>query len=161
MQSWYLIYTKPKCEDNVEVLLTGAGFEVLNPKIQERKFTRRKAAEVISPLFPCYVFARFDKIRDYHLVRYTRGIKWVLRNENGPAEVQDSVVDSIYSRLENGVVLVRNTFMPGQEVLVKGGPFEGFGAIFEREMSGMERVSILIKTINVRLVIDRCMVTSC
>lgn len=161
MQSWFLIYTKPRCEDNVETLLSGAGFEVLNPKIRERKLVRRKAADVVSPLFPCYVFARFDKIRDYHLVRYTRGVKWVLRNEDGPAEVQDPVVESILSRMENGVVLLRSAFTPGQEVLVMGGPFEGFGAIFEREMSGMERVSILLKTINVRLVIDRCMVAPC
>ncbi|HEY4707586.1 MAG TPA: transcription termination/antitermination NusG family protein [Thermodesulfobacteriota bacterium] len=156
-----MIYTKPRCEENVETMLSGAGFAVLNPKIRERKLVRGKAADVVSPMFPCYVFARFDKIRDYHLVRYTRGVKWVLRNEDGPAEVQDPVVESILSRMENGVVLLRSAFTPGQEVLVKGGPFEGFGAIFEREMSGMERVSILLKTINMRLVIDRCMVAPC
>ncbi|HBG46041.1 MAG TPA: hypothetical protein DDW94_03535 [Deltaproteobacteria bacterium] len=161
MLSWYLVYTKPKYEDNVDTLLTNAGFEVLNPKIVERRYQRNKAAEVISPLFPCYIFARFDKMREYHLVKYTRGVKWVLRNENGPAEINDDVVKSIRGRIEDGVITIRKVFSPGQELVVNGGPFEGLPAIFEREMTGMERVSILLKSINVRVVIDRCMITAC
>ncbi len=161
MNCWYLIYTKPRCEDNIVTMLSGAGFTVLNPKIKERKYLRRKAVEVLSPLFPCYVFARFDKLRDYHLVKYTRGVKRVLCNEDGPAEIADNVVEAITSRMEDGVIRVRSGFTPGQAVYIRRGPFEGFTAIFEREMSGMERVSILLKTINMRLVIDRCMISPC
>lgn len=161
MENWFLIYTKPKCEDMVATRLDGAGFSTLNPKVRERRYTRGKVVEAVSPLFPSYVFARFEKFRDYHLIRYTRGIKWVLRNEDGPAEIPDNVIESISARTQDGFVTIRNAFSPGQTVLVKGGPFEGFTAIFEKEMSGMERVSILLKAINVRLVIDRSMLTSC
>lgn len=161
MSDWYLAYTKPKSEDNVAYRLTSAGFEVLNPKIMERKYYRRKITEVTSALFPCYIFVRFDKLKSYHLIRYTRGIKWVLRNENGPAEVPDRIVGSIAGRMNGGVIEVRPQFTPGETVLVKGGPFEGFSAVFEREMSGIERVSILLKAVNVRLVIDRSMIAGC
>lgn len=161
MICWYLIYTKPRCEDNVETMLTSAGFEVLNPKISERKYLRRRPAVVVSPLFPCYVFARFDKLRDYHMVKYTRGVKRVLCSDDGPAEISDGVVETIVSRMENGVITIKSPFNPGQAVFIRRGPFEGFTAIFEHEMSGMERVSILLKTINMRLVIDRCMISPC
>ncbi|WKZ33976.1 MAG: transcription termination/antitermination NusG family protein [Thermodesulfobacteriota bacterium] len=161
MTCWYLIYTKPRCEDNVETMLSGAGIAVLNPKIKERKYLRRKPVEAVSPLFPCYVFARFDKLRDYHMVKYTRGVKRVLCNEDGPAEISDKVVEAIISRMEKGIITVKTSFAPGQAVYIRRGPFEGFTAIFEHEMSGMERVSILLKTINMRLVIDRCMVSPC
>jgi transcriptional antiterminator RfaH len=161
MENWYLIYTKPKCEDMVEGKLSGAGFTVLNPKVRERKFSRGKITDAVSPLFPSYVFAKFEKYRDYHLIRYTRGIKWVLSNEEGPAEIPDRIVDSIVERIEDGFVKIRSSFTQGQNVIIKGGPFEGFTAVFEKEMSGMERVCLLLKAINVRLVIDRSMVAGC
>lgn len=161
MENWYLIYTKPRCEDMVAQKLGTAGFTVLNPKIKERKYTRGKVVEAVSPLFPSYLFARFEKFRDYHLIRYTRGIKWVLRGEEGPAEIPESVIESITSRIESGFVSIRTAFAPGQSVIIKGGPFDGFAAIFEREMSGVERVSILLKAINVRVVMDRSMISAC
>lgn len=161
MENWFLIYTKPKCEDTVESKLEGAGFTVLNPKVKERKYSRGKVVEVVSPLFPSYVFAKFDKFRDYHLIRYTRGVKWVLRSEEGPSEIPDKVVNAIIERTENGVVTIRSSYTQGQTVIIKGGPFEGFTAVFEKEMSGMERVCLLLKAINVRLVIDRSMISSC
>jgi transcriptional antiterminator RfaH len=161
MGNWYLIYTKPKCEDMVEGKLTGAGFTVLNPKVRERKYSRGRIIDAVSPLFPSYVFAKFQKYRDYHLIRYTRGVKWVLSSEEGPAEIPDRVVDSIVERIEDGFVKIRSSFNIGQDVVIKGGPFEGFTAVFEKEMSGMERVCLLLKAINVRLVIDRSMVAGC
>lgn len=161
MENWFLIYTKPRCEETVTDKLGGAGFTVLNPKIRERKYSRGKVIEAVSPLFPSYVFAKFEKYRDYHLIRYTRGVKWVLSGEEGPAEIPDKVVDSILSRIEDGFVRIRSSFTHGQTVIIKGGPFEGFTAVFEKEMSGMERVCLLLKAINVRLVIDKSMVASC
>lgn len=161
MENWFLIYTKPKCEDTVESKLCGAGFTVLNPRVKERKYSRGKVVEVVSPLFPSYVFAKFDKFRDYHLIRYTRGVKWVLRSEEGPAEIPDKVVNTIIERIEDGFVTIRSSFNQGQTVIIKGGPFDGFTAVFEKEMSGMERVCLLLKAINVRLVIDRSMIAHC
>ncbi|MBI5644315.1 MAG: hypothetical protein HY954_12675 [Deltaproteobacteria bacterium] len=157
MLSWYLLYTKPWNEDKVTYLLSGAGYKLLNPKIRERKFYRRKIAEITSPLFPCYLFVKFDKIRDYHQIRYTRGVKNVLGNDSGPAEVSERIIESITSRIEDGCVVIRRGFRPGETVILKGGPFEGFDAVFEKELNGMERVSVLLKSINLRLVVDSSM----
>lgn len=161
MMEWFLAYTKPKHEDSVEYRLKGAGFEVLNPKLRERKLYRRKITDVQSPLFPCYVFIRFDRLNDYHLIKYTRGIKWVLCNENGPASIKNEIIDSIQARLENGSITIKNGFEPGEKVVIKGGPFEGFNAVFEKEMKGSERVSILLKAINVRVVVDSSLLARC
>lgn len=153
-ENWFLAYTKPRSEDHVAYRLIDAGFEILNPKINERKYYRRKITDVITPLFPSYLFVKFDRIRDYHLIKYTRGIKCVLRNDDGPAPVPEPVIASIMNRMEHGVVSIKTHFTPGQTVRVKGGPFEGLEAVFEREMNGIERVSILFKAINIRIVVD-------
>ncbi len=154
MKEWYLAYTKPKSEDNVAYRLTGAGFDVLNPKIKERRYCRRKMTDSISALFPCYLFVKFDSSTDYHLIRYTRGIKRVLMNDNGPAAVPQEIIDSITKRLTDGCVTIRPSFTPGQTVVIKGGPFEGLDAVFEKEMKSIERVSVLLRAINVRVVVD-------
>lgn len=155
MHCWYLIYTKSKNEDAVSEKLSGCGLEIFNPKFKERKFVRRKIREVISPLFPCYIFANFEFPKDFHLVKYTRGVKKVIGNENSPIPVPPDIIDSIRGRIIEGLVKVKSTtFMPGDEVVIKDGPFQGLVAVFERKLSGVERVSVLLKTINYRVVLD-------
>lgn len=154
MKSWFLVYTKPKHEEMVSGRLSDAGFQTLNAKISERKFSRGRISEVTSPLFPCYLFVNFDKLRHYHLIRYTRGIKRVLGNDSGPAEVDERIIESITARMDNGVISVKPVFRPGEEVTILAGPFEGLSAVFEKELNGMERVSVLLKAMNIRMVVD-------
>lgn len=154
MENWFLAYTKPKHEDSVSYLLGNAGFNVMNPKISEEKLYRGRITEVVSPLFPCYLFIEFDKTRDYHLIRYTRGIKKILSGDDGPVEVPGHIIETIAKKTEAGAIRLEKKFSPGDSVHVNAGPFEGFNAVFEREMKGIERVSILLTSINVRLVVD-------
>jgi len=155
MLNWFLIYTKPRCEDSVSAKLLESGFEVLNPKIEERRYIRRKLQNVISPLFPCYIFVRFDNPRDYRLIKYTRGVKTVVGPEHIPSVVPQEITDQIKKRMEGGAIHIRHAmFTPGEDVSIKAGPFEGLEAIFEKELKGTERVSILLKTINARVVVD-------
>ncbi|MBE7414078.1 MAG: hypothetical protein HS130_02135 [Deltaproteobacteria bacterium] len=158
MMNWYAIYTKSGCEERVSSRLNGAGFSVLNPLLKERRLYRRKLQEVVSPLFPCYIFAELNMPAHYRLIRYTRGVRQIVGNEAAPLPVPDAVIGSILGRMENGLVAVRrDEFSPGESVAIKGGAFEGFEALFEREMSGSEKVSILLKALNARIILDRAL----
>lgn len=155
MTNWYIVYTKPRSEDIVSQKFGDCGFEVLNPKFRERKYFRRRLQEVTTHLFPCYIFVRFDLMRDYRLVKYTRGVRRVVGTENIPTAVPNDIIDSIRCRMEDGVVSVSpRRFEQGEEVLIKAGAFEGLNAVFEKDLKGTERVSILLKTINARVVVD-------
>ncbi len=155
MTGWFLIYTKPGREDVVSGKFIDKGFQVLNPKIKERRYIRRKLQDTISPLFPCYLFVHFDLERDYRLVRYTRGVRSVVGSVGAPTEVPSAIIGELRKRTEGGPIeIAHRTFEPGAEVVVKGGPFEGFSAVFERELKGSERVAILLKSLNVRLIVD-------
>lgn len=161
MDNWYIIYTKPKNEDGVSKKFVDKGFDVLNPKYNERKCVRGKLQEVASHFFPCYIFVRFNLLKDYRLVKYTRGVKRVVGG-NTPAAVPDEIIGSIRDRMEDGLVSIRSRgFDEGEEVFIKGGPFEGLNAIFEKEISGSERVSILLKAINARVVVDSAFLERC
>ena len=152
---WYAVYTKPKKEDSVAFFLQNIGLEVLNPKIKFRKFKRNRLTDVIEPLFPCYLFANFDKDKYAHLITYTRGVRYVVGKKN-PLAVQDEVVNVIKHGIEdnNLIVIKPSTFKNGDKVLIKDGPFKDFYGIFEKEIKGHERVMILLETIQCRLELD-------
>ncbi|MBE9529476.1 MAG: hypothetical protein IME99_09590 [Proteobacteria bacterium] len=155
MLNWYLIYTKQRQEDLVACRLQEHGLEVFNPKLTERKTVRRKAKEVTSALFPNYLFAKFDPTMCHRLVKYAAGVRKIVGFDDSPTPVDQSIIDSIENRIESGELEASTAgFVPGEEVEVRGGPFYGLGAVFLAGASGMERVSILLKEIDARVVID-------
>lgn len=159
MVNWYLVYTKPKNEDIVSQKFVEAGFQVLNPKLKERKVYRRKLQDIISPLFPCYIFVRFNGSNDYRLIKYTRGVKSIVGTVSEPSIVPDEIIESISARIKDSVVTLKpEELVKGEEVIISSGPLEGLSAIFERELKGTERVSILLMAINAKVSVDRALI---
>lgn len=160
MQNWYLVYTKPKNEEAVATRFLESGFNVLNPKFKERRYIRGRTMERLSQLFPCYIFVRFDIFRSYRLVKYTRGVRRVVGTENVPTAVSGEIVQSIRERMVDGVITVKPPeFAQGEEVQIKGGHLQGLDALFERRLKGSERVMVLLKTMNARVVIDSALLS--
>lgn len=154
---WYAIYTKPKKEDSVAFQLQNIGIEVLNPKLRLKKYKSNRFIEVIETLFPCYLFAHFDKEKYAHLITYTRGVRYIVGKTN-PVLVRDEVINTIKEGMEEGNVIVMKPqqFRQGDKVSIKEGPFKEFRGIFEREIRGPERVMILLSTLNCRIELDGC-----
>jgi len=152
---WHAIYTKPGKEDTVAFHLQGLGIEVLNPKLKSKKYKRNKIVEVLEPLFPCYLFANFDKEKYTHLITYTRGVRYIVGKRN-PVVVVDEIINTIKGSMEEGNILVvkPQRFEKGVRVLIKEGPFKDFYGIFEKEVKGHERVMILLETLNYKLELD-------
>ncbi|MEE9542447.1 MAG: transcription termination/antitermination NusG family protein [Thermodesulfobacteriota bacterium] len=155
MQNWYLIYTKPKSEEMVATKFLDSGFEVLNPKIRERKHVRGRFQERTSSLFPSYIFVRLDIFKHYRLVKYTRGVRKIVGTENVPTVVPAQIVHAILARMADGFInITAPEFAEGEPVNIDGGHLDGFEAIFEEPVKNSERVIVLLKTINARVVID-------
>lgn len=159
MQNWYLVYTKPRSEDLLSTKFVDSGLEVLNPKLSERKYIRRNIREVVSPLFPCYLFVKFRFPDDYRLVKYTRGVRKIISSASEPQVVPDYIIDAIVKRMKTGIVkLEPRKLKTGDEVTINAGHFKGFEAVFEKDLNGMERVCLLLNAINARIIIDRAMI---
>ena len=156
--TWYALYTKPWNEDVVAFRLEDAGIEVLNPKIRLKKFHHNKFTEIIEPLFPCYLFANFNKDSYSHLISYTRGVRYIVGKSN-PVVVPEEIIKTIKEKMEerNVIVIKPQRFETGDRVIIKEGLFKDFYGIFERETRGSERAMILLNTIYYRLEIDSCL----
>ncbi len=152
--NWYAIYTKPRCEDSTAQLLGGAGIETLNPKIRVVKHTRGRYAEVVEPLFPSYIFALFDKEAHARMIKYTRGVKYIVGKDN-PLAVHPEIIAAIQERMEDGIVSQDPVNVSkGDRIIIKEGPFKDFYGIFQRNVPGKKRAVILLEALYCTLDIE-------
>jgi transcriptional antiterminator RfaH len=145
---WYLVRTKSSKERWVHDQLAAILPEVFLPMREARVPRWGRMEWTITPLFPGYLFARFDLQQRYFDVRYTPGGQGIVSAGNDPLAVPVEVIDEIRRRGTNGVVKIEEAaFGSGERLHVIEGPFRGFEAVFERYLSGAERVAILLSAI--------------
>ena len=159
---WYVIYTKTNEEDRVDRNLVAWGLETLYPRIKKKQLNEftGKPTFFSRPLFPRYVFARFDAEKLLHKVSNTRGVQRVLNINYVPVPVDDEIVALIRSRVgDDGFVCLDEPFTRGDEVRVNGS-WQGINGIFDRTTNDKSRVMILLTAINYQasLVVERDLV---
>ena len=91
---WYAIHTKPKQEGRAHSNLRARGVETFTPRVGERRYTPAgHVKNEIKPLFPQYIFARFDASRMLHQVCFTRGIHSVVRfGGDDPTPIDNEII---------------------------------------------------------------------
>lgn len=154
---WYAVYTKPKREDGAASALRNAGVEVFNPKLKQRKYSKGAYKDMIGPLFPCYLFVRFEATAPSRMIKYTRGIRKIVGGDS-PWPVPDEIIDLLKSREEDGLIALKPPELRGGDrVKITQGPMQGLDGIFEREIGGQERVILLLNAIEyqARVVIEK------
>lgn len=146
--NWYVVNTKPHQEQRAAGTLEGLALETFCPMIRERRLIRRKMQTVTAPLFPGYLFAKFTLEEAYRKVSFARGVRRVVAFGSVPIPVSEDMIREIQDRLtESNAVLGNTRFLAKQPVHIQAGPLGGLEAIFERELSGQQRVVLLLRTL--------------
>lgn len=145
---WYLVRTKPGKEKWVRDQLLDKLPEVFLPMLKARMPRWGRLALSVTPLFPCYMFARFELSSRYFDIKYLPGVQGLVSAGTDPLVVPEAIIDEIRRRgIDDVIEIHEKPFDNGQAVRVVEGPFRGFEAIFDRYLSGAERVAILLNTI--------------
>jgi transcriptional antiterminator RfaH len=148
---WYLVRTKPGKERWVSDQLSAILPEVFLPMLEARTPRWGRMAWSVMPLFPCYVFAQFELQARYFDIKYMAGVQGIVSAGCDPLAVPAPVIEEIKRRGVKGVVRIEpRAFDGGEHVRVVDGPFRGFDAIFERYLSGAERVAILLSAVEAK-----------
>jgi transcriptional antiterminator RfaH len=161
---WFVIHTNPRQEDRAEMNLISGSIETLAPKVKKRRYNEftGRPTSFAKPLFPRYIFARFNLDTLLHRIRYTRGVHSVISFGNGPTPIDEEVIKIIKSRMgEDGFVRMGDEMNVGDPVAINSGIMKSFTGIFEREMKDADRVIVLLNTLNfqARLEVSREMVS--
>jgi len=145
--TWYAIQTKPRKERWVEAGLAQAGIQVYcaRTRVPIRKASRTLWKE--APLFPGYLFARFDFGSDYPRVRWMSGLVRVVMSGGIPLPITDAMLASVRRIERDGVRLLLRParWKRGLRVRVVSGPFTGFEGQVAAALRGGDRVRILLE----------------
>lgn len=145
---WYLVRTKTGKERWVRDQLATRGAEVFLPLLKAKAPRWGRMAISVGPLFPCYVFAKFDLQLEYFDIKYMSGVRGIVSAGTDPLAVPTAIVSEIRRRGVDDVIEIPDKpFGKGERVLVVEGPFRGFEAIFQSYLSGAERVAILLSAV--------------
>ena len=146
--NWYVIQTKPKKEEEAKSYLSTKGVEIFNPLLESFVLRNGRMSKELKPLFPNYIFGRFDLNQDFLLVRWARGVKKILGFGGSFTPVSEEVIELIKKRTDNnGIVRETYRFEPNDLVRIKAGPLKDLLGIFDRWVSDSERVRILLNLI--------------
>jgi len=145
---WYLVRTKPSRERYVSAQLARVAPEVFLPLLSTAGRPTDPSNHTI-PLFPQYVFLRCDLTANYFQIRYTPGVVSFVTAGHDPQPVPESIIESVRARCTDDVVHLNHApFREGEVIQILTGPFRGFDAVFERYLSGAERVAILLNAVD-------------
>jgi transcriptional antiterminator RfaH len=146
-RDWYVIYSKPHKEEQVQMHLGLKGIESFFPRIQLPGCAGRKKG--ISPLFPNYLFARIDLATEAHCVTWSPGVKRIVSFSEQPVPLEDSIIEFLKEKADAaGIIRARSQLRAGQQVEITGGPFDGFVGIIENPPNAKGRVKILLKLLS-------------
>jgi transcriptional antiterminator RfaH len=144
--AWYCARTKPKHEHIAAATLRkNLGLEAFLPRLRIERPTRRGAVRSVEPLFPCYVFVRCEIGEMMDQIKYTNGVSSLVRFGGKTPVVEDAIIEELQDCFEaDEPMTVEHRLIPGTEVSVAGGAFDGMRAHVLRNMPAKRRVQILL-----------------
>lgn len=144
MLNWYVLYTKPRSERQVEEALATHGIETYFPVMP---VPPRRGRSSVRPLFPCYLFARVDPdVVALSSINWTPGMRHVVAFGDIPARVDEGSILKIRQRLAQAQAIDEQGEMleSGDRVVITSGPFQDVEAVFDKKLSAAGRVRVLI-----------------
>jgi transcriptional antiterminator RfaH len=143
---WYVAQTLPRKEELARQNLSRQRFAAFLPRYKATRHHARRRYDVMAPLFPGYLFVRFDP--DEAPWRSINGTIGVLRlvgpRQARPLAMPASAVDNIMARCRDGVMIsLIECLEPGAVVRVMSGPFADRLVRIEA-LDGQERVRVLL-----------------
>lgn len=158
---WYGIRTRSNQEKVAAAGLHGKGFLEYLPLYRTRRRWSDRIVEMEKPLFPGYVFCRFDAKKRLPIVT-TPGVVSVVGFGNEPAPIDDHEIEAVRSALHSGLAAEPYPFMrEGQRIRVTRGAMEGVeGILLKKKNEWRIVVSVTMLQRSVSIEIDRDGVTT-
>ena len=161
-QRWYALLVRSRCEKLAASGLAARGFEVFPAMVPQRRVWTDRVRTVDLPLFPGYIFARFNA--DTHQIQITRvaGVASVVRCGIRACPIDDAEIAGIQAILRSGHQIFGSPyFQVGARVRVVSGLLAGTYGILQK-LKNRDRLilSITLLQRSVAVEIDEALVES-
>src|SRR5271155_1067735 len=158
---WFALQVRTRQEAGVAQQLSGQGYERFLPLYRLRKRWSDRIKELDAPLFPGYLFCRFNP-QDRLPILKTPGVMQIVGFNNGPAVVDESEIRSIQTLVATGAPHQPWPFLAaGDRVRIESGPLLGLeGILTEVRRSYRLVLSVTLLQRSVAVEIDSASVTA-
>jgi transcription antitermination factor NusG len=159
--NWFALQVRTRWEGSTAVLLSGKGYETFLPTYKTEKRWNARRREVNAPLFPGYVFCRFDAQKRLPVL-ITPGVIAVVGRGRVPLPVDGSEMAAIQAVIASGLRAEPWPYLEiGQRVRIERDALEGLEGILVN-FRGSHRIIMSVSLLHrsVALEIDRACVRS-
>jgi len=148
---WYALYTRSRHEKRVAEALEQRGFDVYLPVIPRVSDWHDRKKTVLWPLFPGYVFVRFNRASASQVLSVPGSVQ-VIGVAGQPAPIPDEDIDNVRifvaALTTTGVPpAVREVLESGTPAQIISGPFAGVRGMVLEDRSGKVVLQVGLKVI--------------
>lgn len=158
---WFAVQTRSRYENLAAKQLNGRGYEVFLPFYQCRRRWSDRMQEFEVPLFPGYLFCRFN-LQDRLPILTTPGVIQIVGIGKTPMPVDEEEITALQTAVRTGIPRHPWPFLKvGQRVRVEAGPLSGLEGVllnFKGRYRLVLSVSLLQRSVAVE--VDSSWVTS-
>src|SRR6185436_7388198 len=134
--SWYALRTKSKFEKASAVSLANKGYQAYLPCYRQRRRWSDRVTEIESPLFPGYVFCRFDVLKRLPILT-TPGVVSIIGVGKEPLAIPDHEIAAVEAILKSELYAEPWPFLyEGQRVIIERGPLLGLEGQVVKKKNG-------------------------
>jgi transcriptional antiterminator RfaH len=144
--AWYVAEVAAQATQQAQRNLERQGFGSFCPRFRTVRRHARRVDQVLAPVFPGYIFVRFDPTRDqWRSINGTFGIKRLVGPSSGrPQPMPEAAMQALLARCEGEVMkCIAASLSPGQSVRLIAGPFADRLATIE-QLGDRDRVRDLL-----------------
>ena len=145
---WYVLKTKPRNEERAHNYLEQNGINTFLPLMETSSFNAGNGAKKVKPLFPSYLFAQFDLMQNYPLVKWGKGVNKILGFGKYPTPIADEVLSIIQSRTDESNIVKKAYHLNENDCIrIVSGPLKDLLGLFEHWVADSGRVRVLLNLI--------------
>jgi len=126
---WFAVQVRTQREEGVAEYLTGKAYEWFLPTYKRRKLWSDRVREIHVPLFPGYLFCRFDP-KDRLPILKTPGVIQIVGYNRVPVPVDEQEIAALQRLVASGLPNQPWPFLAvGDKVKIESGPLRGLEGI--------------------------------
>lgn len=140
---WFALQVRTRYEAGVADYLHGKGYEYFLPMYKARKRWSDRIKEVNSPLFPGYLFCRFDPQNRLPILK-TPGVTQIVGYNHVPVAVDEEEINAIRTLVASGLPNHPCSFLElGNRVRIEEGALRGLEGVL-LEVKGRRKLILSI-----------------
>ncbi len=143
---WFCLKSKPRQEAVAVRNLKAVGeIDIFFPRIRRTRRGHEKNKEVVEPLFPGYIFVKFNPEDSQGIVKSTRGVLHLVSKNGKAVDVDHKVIDELKALGPDGILsMLDEELKVGAKIKVIRGIFAGSEGEVLKLATPQKRIAVLL-----------------